>query len=129
MRQEEGFAVGATDAGVVGIDENHRLGVVGQNLSGRGLRLADQERADAVHGGNIGGVPAVAVEKQVFVPVETQNGDRFEAAVLRLAEEDRIMALDVLIFGREDQGLIDAVAERGAVARDQAQVVMVDIVE
>ena len=108
MRQEQGLALGRADARMVEVDVDHRLGA----LRRRRACQSDQERAALLHGGHVAGLPAALVEEQILVPVEPEQRDRLERAVRILAEEDRIFALDLLELGREDQHLVDAVAER-----------------
>jgi hypothetical protein len=127
MRQEQGLAFAAADARVVEIDMDHRLaaGLAVQRL----LLQRDREGAARLDRRNVARLPGMPVEKQIFVAVEAEQRDRLEIAVRILAEEDRIFPLDLLIFGREDQHLVDAVAMLRAVPREQAQVVVIDVVQ
>ena len=71
---------------------------------------ADQERLPLDRQRQVGRVPAVAVEEQVLPLLEAEQGERLEAAVGRLAEDDRVVRLHVAEFGRERERAHDVVA-------------------
>ena len=109
VTQEHRFALGLADPRMVEIDVDHRLADhIAVHFP---LAEPDQERPALLDRRDVTGIPAVVVQEQVLVLVEPQQRDRLEIAARVPAEEDRILTLRVGEFGREDQDVVDVVAE------------------
>ena len=66
------------------------------------LLETDQERPLGDRTGQVGGVPAPVLQEQVLVALETQQRHRLPLSALAvLAEEDRVLALQLGELGRE----------------------------
>ena len=116
---EQGFAFGAADARTVEIDVHHRLAIA----------KADEERLALDRQRHVRRIPAVRAEEQVLLVLEAEQRDRLELSVRRLVEHDRIVRLDVAELGRERERGHHVVAVRGAARGDDAQVLVVDVVQ
>ena len=70
------------------------------------------------------------VQKQILVLLKAEQGDGLKLAGLRiLAEENRVLALHVAVFGGEGEHAADVVAEFGAMPRDHPQILVGDVIE
>jgi hypothetical protein len=79
--------------------------------------------------GDVTRVPAGLIKEKVFVVVEAKERDGLKVAITVLAEEDRVFALHPDELGREDQGLVDVVAELGRVTGPDPEILVRDVVE
>ena len=127
MAQEHRFPLGLADPRMVEIDVDHRLADhIAVHFQ---ITEADQEWPALLDCRDIAGIPAVVVQEQVFVLVEPQQRDRLEIAGLVPAEEDRVLALREGELGREDQHIVDIVAELRRVPGSDPEVLVRDVVQ
>ena len=118
--QEHGLAFGPAHARTVEIDVHHQLVAA----------TADQERLALDSQRHVRRIPAVRRSRNRFSPSWKPNratGWNCPSAVL--LEHDRIVGLDVAELGRKRQRGHHVVAVRGAARGDDAQVLVVDVVQ
>ena len=128
LRQEHRFAFAATDARVFHVDVDDRF--VAQFAIDPGFLEADQERALGDRARQVVCVPAAVLHEQVLALREAQQGDRLpRIAVAIPAQEDRVLALQLGVFGGKRGDHADVVAEFAAEAGDDAQTFMHHIVQ
>ncbi len=94
------------------------------------LLETDQERSLGNDARQVAGIPAPVLQKQVFILCEAQQRHRPVTTPGRiLAEEQRVLALQLGIFGHEGRHNAHRIAEFRTKAQDHAQVVMRHVVE
>src|SRR5690606_25042064 len=123
MGEEDRRAFATGYAWMVDINADHRLAI---GLVGRG----DAERPALQKRRNVARAPpALPVEEQVFAARQAEQGHGPQRPFGILADHDGVLALNDLELGRKDEHLIDLFIGIDAAARDDAKVVMVDVVE
>jgi hypothetical protein len=94
------------------------------------LLKADQERAARDQRRDVAGIPAIAIEEQILVLFEAEQGHRQVLARGRVPpEQNGIFPLDIAELGRESDHAADVVPELGGVPRDHPEVGVGDVVE
>ena len=81
---------------------------------------AEKERSTPVRRRDVSRAPLPFFKEQVLALAEPEQGDCNELPLLVTADEDRIFALHLFEFARDDEGLIHIV-EFGRSARRNAQ--------
>lgn len=128
LRQKHCFALVAADARVNQVDMDHRL--LHQGTVDALLLETDQERPLGDDARQVTGSPAPVLQKQILVLCKAQQRHRLVGAGGRiLAKKQRIFALQLGEFGDEGRHQTERVAELGAKAQDDADVVMRHVVE
>ncbi len=118
--RNDGLAVRGADARVIQVHVDHGLVAL----------EADEERPARHDSRNVAGVPAVLVEEEILSFSEAQQRHGEEAARAGvLAEQDRVFALHVAPFGGEGDHAADVVPQLGRMPRDDAQVLVRDVVQ
>jgi hypothetical protein len=118
---EQRLAFDTSDARIVLVDVDDRLAVAWAN--------SHEEGATALDRRDIASIPLLAVEEQVFATIEAEQCNGLKRAILILAEQDRIFALNFHELGRDDEQLVDGIAKVGAVTRSDPQCRMFNIVQ
>jgi hypothetical protein len=94
------------------------------------LLESDQEGTSGHDTGHIGGIPAVTLEEQVLVAGEAQQRNTgVFARIGILAEKNGVLAQDLRELGGKGRHGSDGFPKILAVARDDAQVLVFDVVK
>src|SRR5262245_27493623 len=119
VRAEQYLALRPADALTLHVYVNHEL------IAG----AADEKRYSLDHQRQIRRVPSALAEKEILLFLEAEQRQRLELPVGCLAKDDGVVRLDVAELGREREDGHHVVAVVGAARRDDAQILVIDIVE
>jgi len=89
---------------------------------------AEEKGTSRMRRGDVACVPFAALDEQILALIETKERNRNELAVLVLAQENRIFALNLLKLARDDERLIHIVQFGGSPMCD-AQGAVLDIIQ
>jgi len=118
----------AAGARVIHVDVDH--GLAAHFAAFLALLEANEEGPARHDPRDVPGIPAITIEIQVLVLGKAQQGHRGVLPCIRvLAEEDRVFALYVGVFGREGHDDPDVVAVLRARARDHPEVLVLNVVQ